>query len=157
METENIDQNAYPHRRSVIIHCPVHASPFFRVVESGIEVKCRSCKGTIHQYSQSFLAQIWAAIAQGRDPYTVVRDHHMEQQENTPPALAWAGSAWYASGEMQLIQDDWRCQVCGEQFSRLVDGEMLVWLADTPREMKHVCVACHKRLTQEKKIIREAK
>lgn len=151
----NQDQDAHPHRRSVIIHCPVHASPFFRVVESGIEVKCRSCRGELHQYSQSFLAQIWAAIAQGRDPYDVLRK--MEQQENTPPVLAWAGGAWHASGEMQLIQDDWRCQVCGEQFRRLVDVEMQVWLADNPREMKHVCATCHKRLTREGKIIREAK
>ena len=147
----NQDQDAHPHRRSVIIHCPVHASPFFRVVESGIEVKCRSCRGELHQYSQSFLAQIWAAIAQGRDPYTVLRDCQMEQ--NTHHTMDPSPIAWYASGEMHY----WRCQVCGEQFRRLVDVEMLVWLADNPREMKHVCASCHKRLTQEKKIVREAK
>ena len=57
----------------------------------------------------------------------------------------------------QPVEARWKCQECGESFRERIDVKRQVWLADNPRELKHVCAACHKRLTREKKIIREAK
>lgn len=85
-------------------------------------------------------------------------------------AACWVRIARLPNGTMRVLEvqkwnmqsedspmEQWKCQQCGETYRTLIDPAMLVWLKDAPREQKKVCAACHKQLTREGKIIREAK
>ena len=57
------------HSQQKLIRCPEYESPLFAIVDGGIEVKCRSCRGGLHHFSRAFLERIWQALKQGLDPF----------------------------------------------------------------------------------------
>lgn len=50
------------------IPCPIRRGPLFDVVPAGIEIRCRSCRGTTHLISRAFLEQIWLDLAAASEP-----------------------------------------------------------------------------------------
>lgn len=44
------------------IRCPVWNSPLLEVVEDGVEVKCKSCRGTSHLIKRAELERMWAEL-----------------------------------------------------------------------------------------------
>lgn len=52
------------------IPCPVRRGPLFDVVPAGIEIRCRSCRGTTHRISRAFLEQVWQELAVSIEPQT---------------------------------------------------------------------------------------
>jgi len=46
--------------RTQLILCPIWHRPIFRIVPTGIEVKCKFCGGIVHTISREEIERQWA-------------------------------------------------------------------------------------------------
>lgn len=45
-----------------LILCPTWHRPIFRIVPTGIEIKCKFCGGIVHKISRQEIEQYWTSV-----------------------------------------------------------------------------------------------
>lgn len=61
----------------VRIECPIWHSPIIHIVPTGIEIRCKSCRGVVHHISRERIEQTWQELNQPYEQANAQQDLHL--------------------------------------------------------------------------------